>query len=161
MPVKPSNKSSKATESSDGFSPSQRIDQLIADLGDWRGKWLAEIGRIIHEVDPDVVEDWKWRGTPVWSHEGMYANAFKDKVKLTFFHGAQLSDPNNVFNAGFGGNKFRAIDIREGMRLTRPLLRPCCKRRSPIIPGTQSQRVRALDPCDAAYSWISRRIVRN
>ena len=77
---------------------------------------MAEIRRIIHEVDPDVVEDWKWRGTPVWSHEGMYANAnaFKDKVKLTFFHGAQLSDPDNVFNAGFGGNKFRALDIRKG-----------------------------------------------
>ena len=115
MASKSSKKSSKATESSDGFSPSQRIDQLIAELSDWRGEWLAEIRRIIHEVDPDVIEDWKWRGTPVWSHEGMYANAnaFKDKVKLTFFHGAQLSDPDNVFNAGFGGSKFRAIDIRE------------------------------------------------
>ena len=116
MPARPSREPSKAAEPPDDFSPSQRIDELIADLGDWRGEWMAEIRRIIHEVDPDVVEDWKWRGTPVWSHEGMYANAnaFKDKVKLTFFHGAQLSDPDNVFNAGFGGNKFRALDIRKG-----------------------------------------------
>ena len=63
------------------------------DLGDWRGEWLSEIRRLIHQVDSDVVEDWKWRGTPVWSHEGMYANAFKDKVKLTFFHGAQTLTP--------------------------------------------------------------------
>ena len=71
-----------ATESSGRFSASMKIDEMIADLGDWRGVWLAEIRRIIHEVDLEVVEDWKWRGTPVWSHEGMYANAnaFKDKV---------------------------------------------------------------------------------
>ena len=95
---------------------SARIDRHIADLADWRGQWLAELRRIIREADPDVVEDWKWRGTPVWSNNGMYvnANAFKDKVKLTFFHGAQLPDPHNVFNNGFEGNKFRAIDIRKG-----------------------------------------------
>ena len=85
-------------------------------MGDWRGEWLALVRRLIHEADPAVVEDWKWKGTPVWSHEGMYvnANAFKDKVKLTFFHGAQLSDPANLFNNGLDGNKWRAIDIREG-----------------------------------------------
>ena len=92
---------------------------MIADLGDWRGEWPADIRRIIHEVDLEVVEDWKWRGTPVWSHEGMYvnANAFKDKVNSSFFHGAQFSDPNNLFNAGFGGNKWRAIDIRKGDKI--------------------------------------------
>jgi len=84
-------------------------------LGDWRGERLAEIRKLIHEVDADVVEDWKWMGSPVWSHEGMYvlANAHKDKVKLTFFHGAQLSDPDKLFNAGLDGNKWRAIDVRE------------------------------------------------
>ena len=89
---------------------------MITDLGDWRGEWLTQIRRLIHEADPDVVEDWKWRGSPVWSHEGMYANAnaLKEKVKLTFFHGAQLSDPNKLFNAGLGGNKWRAIDISKG-----------------------------------------------
>jgi hypothetical protein len=106
-----------AAESSDHFSASRKIDEMIADLRDWRGEWLAEIRRLIHEVDPEVVEDWKWRGTPVWSHEGMYANAFKDKVKLTFFHGAELPDPNSLFNAGLDGNKWRAIDIRRGDKI--------------------------------------------
>ena len=115
MAAKTSKESTKAVaEPSDHFSASRKIEEMIASLGDWRGEWLAEIRRLIHEVDPEVVEDWKWRGTPVWSNEGMYANAnaFKEKVKLTFFHGAQLSDPNNLFNAGLGGNKWRAIDIR-------------------------------------------------
>ena len=108
-----------AAESSDHFSASRKIDEMIADLRDWRGEWLAEIRRLIHEVDPEVVEDWKWRGTPVWSHEGMYANAnaFKDKVKLTFFHGAEIPDPSNLFNAGLGGNKWRAIDVRRGDKI--------------------------------------------
>jgi len=95
---------------------SQQIDKMIADLGDWRGERLAAIRKLIHEADPEVVEDWKWMGTPVWSHEGMYAlaNAHKGKVKLTFFHGAQLPDPGRLFNAGLDGNKWRAIDLREG-----------------------------------------------
>jgi len=103
------------TKPSTGMSASERIDKKIADLGDWRGERLAEIRKLIHEVDADVVEDWKWMGSPVWSHEGMYvlANAHKDKVKLTFFHGAQLSDPDKLFNAGLDGNKWRAIDVRE------------------------------------------------
>jgi hypothetical protein len=83
--------------SSAQMSASERIDKRIADLGDWRGERLAEIRKIIHEVDPDVVEDWRWMGSPVWSHEGMYAlvNAHKDKVKLTFFHEAELPDPRS------------------------------------------------------------------
>ena len=102
MAAKSSGKSSKAAEprkaaaeSSDHFSASRKIDEMIADLGDWRGERLAEIRRLIHEVHSEVVEDWKWRGTPVWSQDGMYANAFKDKVKLTFFHGAQIPDPSS------------------------------------------------------------------
>lgn len=93
---------------------SERIDEHIAELADWRGERLAWIRRLVHEVDPDVVEDWKWMGTPVWSHEGMFAlaNAHKEKVKLTFHHGAQLSDPDGLFNAGLGGKKWRAIDMR-------------------------------------------------
>jgi hypothetical protein len=102
-------------------SASKRIDEKIASLGDWRGKRLAEIRELIHEVDPDVVEEWKWMGTPVWSHEGMYAlaNAHKDKVKITFFHGAKLADPAKLFNAGLSGNKWRAIDFREADVLNR------------------------------------------
>lgn len=88
-------------------------------MGDWRGEKLAEIRKLIHEVDPEVVEEWKWMGTPVWSHEGMYAvaNAHKDRVKLTFSHGAKLPDPKKLFNASLDGKKWRAIDLREGDKI--------------------------------------------
>jgi hypothetical protein len=111
--------------SSDHLSASKRIDKKIADLGDWRGERLAELRTLIHEVDPEVVEEWKWMGSPVWSHEGMYAlaNAHKDKVKLTFFHGAELPDPKKLFNAGAGGNAWRAIDFREGDKIDKTALK--------------------------------------
>jgi hypothetical protein len=111
--------------SSAPMSASKRIDEKIADLHDWRGEKLAEIRKIIHEVDPEVVEEWKWMGSPVWSHEGMYAlaNAHKDKVKLTFFHGAELPDPKQLFNAGRGGNTWRAIDFREGDKIDETALK--------------------------------------
>jgi hypothetical protein len=111
--------------SSAHLSASERIEKRIADLGDWRGERLAEIRTLIHEVDPEVVEEWKWMGSPVWSHEGMYAlaNAHKDKVKLTFFHGAELPDPKKIFNAGRGGNTWRAIDFREGDKIDKSALK--------------------------------------
>ena len=107
------------------LSASKRIDERLAALGDWRGERLAEIRKIIHDVDPEVVEEWKWMGTPVWSHDGMYAlaNAHKDKVKLTFHHGAQLPDPKKLFNAGLEGNKWRAIDFREGDKIDKTALK--------------------------------------
>jgi hypothetical protein len=113
------------TMSSARMSASKRIDKRIADLSDWRGDRLAEIRTLIHEVDPDVVEEWKWMGSPVWSHEGMYAlaNALKDKVKLTFHHGAQLPDPRKLFNAGLDGNTWRAIDFREGDKIDKTALK--------------------------------------
>jgi hypothetical protein len=113
-----------APSSSHG-SASERIDEAIANLGDWRGARLAEIRALIHEVDPDVVEEWKWMGSPVWSHEGMFAlaNAHKDKVKLTFHHGAQLRDPGKLFNAGLDGNRWRAIDFREGDAIDKAALK--------------------------------------
>ena len=106
------------------MTASKKIDEKIASLGDWRGETLAEIRRLIHEVDPGVIEEWKWMGSPVWSHEGMYAvaNAHKDKVKLTFFHGAALPDPKKLFNAGRGGNTWRAIDFHEGARIDKGAL---------------------------------------
>ena len=115
----------KAAAKSSDTNASKRIDELIAFVGDWRGEWLAEIRRLIHEVDPEVVEEWKWMGSPVWSHEGMYAlaNAHKDKVKLTFHHGAQLSDPKKLFNNGLTGNKWRAIDIYEGDKIDKDALK--------------------------------------
>ncbi len=98
------------------MDPSKRIDELIASLTDWRGKTLASIRKSILEADGQIIEEWKWMGSPVWSHDGIIAvgNAHKDKVKLTFAHGAALADPDKLFNAGLGGNVWRAIDLFEG-----------------------------------------------
>jgi hypothetical protein len=97
-------------------SASALIDAKIKELGDWRGKTLAKVRETIHEADPEIVEEWKWMGSPVWSRDGIIAvgNAHKDKVKLTFSHGASLPDPDKLFNAGLGGNAWRAIDLFEG-----------------------------------------------
>jgi hypothetical protein len=96
-------------------TPSVSIDRLIADLGDWRGDRLAQIRRLMHEADAEIVEEWKWMGTPVWSHDGIVAiaNPHTGKVKVTFAQGAHLPDPQKVFNAGLGGNLWRAVDIFE------------------------------------------------
>ena len=98
------------------MNPSERIDQLIRELIDWRGKTLADIRKCILAADPEIIEEWKWMGSPVWSRDGIIAvgNAHKDKVKLTFSHGASLPDPDKLFNAGLGGNQWRAIDCFEG-----------------------------------------------
>ena len=98
------------------MNPSERIDELIAGLTDWRGKTLARVRKIILDADREIIEEWKWMGSPVWSRDGMIAvgNAHKDKVKVTFSHGADLSDPDKLFNAGLGGKVWRAIDLFEG-----------------------------------------------
>src|SRR5246127_4268206 len=98
------------------MNPSERIDALIAELTDWRGKTLASIRKSILEADRKIIEEWKWMGSPVWSRDGMIAvgNAHKDKVKLTFSNGARLPDPDKLFNAGLGGNAWRAIDVFKG-----------------------------------------------
>ena len=98
------------------MNPTERIDQLIAGLDDWRGETLAIIRKTILAADPAIIEEWKWMGSPVWSQGGMIAvgNAHKDKVKLTFLHGAALADPDRLFNAGLDGGKWRAIDFAEG-----------------------------------------------
>jgi hypothetical protein len=100
----------------DPANPSERIDQLIAELTDWRGKTFAGIRKIILETDEEIVEEWKWMGSPVWYRDGMIAvaNAHKGKVKLTFANGASLADPDKLFNAGLEGNARRAIDFFEG-----------------------------------------------
>ena len=94
------------------MKPSEQIDQLIAELNDWRGEMLANLRKIIHEADPEIIEEWKWMGSPVWSHGGIVclANAFKDKVKLTFPEGANIADPDKLYNNGLGGKKWRTID---------------------------------------------------
>lgn len=96
-------------------SPSVLIDRLIAGLGDWRGDRLAQIRRLMREADAGMVEEWKWMGTPTWSHDGIVAiaNPHQGKVKITFAHGAHLLDPRKLFNAGLGGKEWRAVDILE------------------------------------------------
>ena len=100
-------------------SASARIDERIQQLGDWRGTTLAGVREIIRKADPDVVEEWKWMGTPVWSHGGIICTGetYKSVVKLTFHKGAALKDPAKLFNAGLDGNVRRAIDIREGEKI--------------------------------------------
>jgi hypothetical protein len=98
------------------MTPSERIDQLIAELTDWRGKTFASVRKAILGADREIVEEWKWMGSPVWSRDGLIAvgNAHKNKVKLTFAHGAHLLDPDKLFNADDRGNTRRAIDLLEG-----------------------------------------------
>ena len=106
-------------------SPSAWIDAKIKELGDWRGKTLAKVREIIREADREIVEEWKWLGSPAWSRDGIVAvgNAHKDKVKLTFSHGASLPDPDKLFNAGLGGNQWRAIDLFEGDKINERALK--------------------------------------
>jgi hypothetical protein len=107
------------------MNPSEHIDQLIAKLTDWRGKTLASLRKTILEADQEIIEEWKWMGSPVWSRDGMIAvgNAHKDKVKLTFSHGASLPDPDKLFNAGLEGNAWRAIDFFEGDKINERALK--------------------------------------
>ena len=100
----------------EGVPAARLISERIAELGDWRGETLARIRALIKEADPDVVEEWKWRGTPVWSHDGIVCTGetYKSVVKMTFMKGASLEDPAGLFNSSLEGNARRAIDIREG-----------------------------------------------
>jgi hypothetical protein len=105
----------KKSDASQDPSASELITKRIAELGDWRGEILAAVRKLIQKADPDVVEEWKWRGTPVWSHDGIICTgeSYKDKVKLTFAKGASLKDPTRLFNSSLDGNVRRAIDIHE------------------------------------------------
>jgi len=107
------------------MNPSERIDHLIAKLTDWRGKTFASVRKCILEADREIIEEWKWMGSPVWSHDGIIAvaNAHKGKVKLTFAHGAILADPDKLFNAGLEGNMRRAIDFFEGDKINERALK--------------------------------------
>lgn len=108
-----------ATSASQPKSPSQLIDARIKELGDWRGEMLARVRAIIREADPDVVEEWKWRGVPVWEHDGIICTGetYKAAVKMTFAKGASLDDPAKLFNSSLDGNTRRAIDFHEGDKI--------------------------------------------
>jgi hypothetical protein len=106
-------------------SPSELIDERIAELGDWRGALLSRLRALIREEDPEVVETWKWRGVPVWEHDGIITTGetYKNAVKLTFAKGASLQDPSGLFNASLDGNARRAIDFHEGDDVDEPALK--------------------------------------
>jgi hypothetical protein len=106
-------------------SPSRLIDGKIKELGDWRGEMLARIRALIKQADPDVVEEWKWRGVPVWSHAGIICTGetYKNVVKMTFAKGASLEDPSGLFNSSLEGNTRRAIDVHEGEKIDEEALK--------------------------------------
>jgi hypothetical protein len=109
----------KSNPAPSGAVASKNITKRIEELGDWRGETLARVRQLIHEADPEVLEEWKWMGTPVWSHDGIVCTgeSYKQVVKLTFTRGALLDDPKKLFNASLEGSTRRAIDIREGDKL--------------------------------------------
>src|SRR3974390_215284 len=115
----------KKSGSQKGKSPSQLIDDRIKELGDWRGKMLSRLRTLVKQADPEVVEEWKWRGVPVWSHDGMICTGetYKEVVKMTFAKGASLKDPSGLFNSSLDGNVRRAIDIHEGDKLDEAALK--------------------------------------
>src|SRR5918911_1408310 len=106
-------------------SPSQLIDARIEELGDWRGEMLSRLRTVVKEADPEVVEEWKWRGVPVWSHDGLICTGetYKNVVKMTFAKGAALQDPAGLFNSSLDGNTRRAIDFHEGERIDEEALK--------------------------------------
>jgi hypothetical protein len=114
----------KPATSAAGLSPSELIDARIEELGDWRGETLARVRALIRQADPAIVEEWKWRGVPVWSHAGIVCTGetYKNVVKVTFAKGARLEDPAGLFNASLEGNTRRAIDIHEGETVDEPAL---------------------------------------
>jgi hypothetical protein len=114
----------KKSGSHNSTSPSRLIDARIKELGDWRGKMLGRLRSLIKEADPEVVEEWKWRGVPVWSHDGIICTGetYKNVVKMTFAKGAALPDPSGLFNASLDGNTRRAIDFHEGAKINEKAL---------------------------------------
>jgi hypothetical protein len=113
------------SKSASGKSPPELIDDRIAELGDWRGEMLGRLRALIKEADPEVIEEWKWRGVPVWSHDGLICTGetYKSVVKMTFAKGAALKDPSRLFNSSLEGNTRRAIDFREGEKIDEKALK--------------------------------------
>jgi len=138
------------------MNPSEQIDRLIAKLTDWRGKTLARVRHTILGADPEIVEEWKWMGSPVWSRDGMIAvgNAHKDKVKLTFSNGAKLPDPEKLFNAGLGGNAWRAIDLFEGDEINERALKNLVRA---AVEYNQVKLIKKAPASKRAKAWKSKK----
>lgn len=127
----------------EGQAPaSERIDARIAELGDWRGKMLGRVRKLIKEVDPEVVEEWKWRGVPVWEHAGIICTGetYKAVVKMTFAKGASLEDPSGLFNSSLDGNTRRAIDIHEGQEIDEDALKALIRAAVDLNQSVQAER---------------------
>jgi hypothetical protein len=131
----------KKPSTSKGQSPSELISQRIAELGDWRGESLNRMRKLIKEADPDVVEEWKWMGTPVWSHDGIICTgeSYKNVVKLTFAKGASLKDPARLFNSSLDGNVRRAIDIHEGEKVDESDFKALVRQAAALNSSTKSK----------------------
>ena len=133
-------------------SPAQLIDARIEELGDWRGETLSRLRALIRQADPDAVEEWKWRGVPVWYHDGMICTGetYQDHVKVTFAKGASLEDPSGLFNAGLDGNARRAIDLHEGDAIDEDAFKALI--RAAVSLNESSGRAPSADPRNAAAS---------
>ena len=136
----------KKHETAEGKRASELIDGRIEELGDWRGKVLAQVRALIHKADPEIVEEWKWRGTPVWSCGGVgggivcTGETYKEVVKLTFARGAKLKDPDGLFNSSLDGNTRRAIDIHEGEKINQAALRALVRDAVALNSSTTNRR---------------------
>jgi hypothetical protein len=139
----------KKSESQESKSPSQLIDARIEELGDWRGRMLSRLRSLVKEADPEVVEEWKWRGVPVWSHDGLICTGetYKNVVKMTFAQGAALDDPSGLFNSSLDGNTRRAIDFREGEKVDEEALKTLVRA---AVTLNKSKRNRKATPKRAA-----------
>jgi len=138
----------KQSDSSQDQPASELISKRIAELGDWRGETLARMRRLIKEADPDVVEEWKWMGTPVWSHDGIVCTgeSYKKVVKLTFAKGASLEDPARLFNASLEGNVRRAIDIHEGEDVDESAFKTLVRQAVALNRSTRSKTSKRAEP---------------
>jgi hypothetical protein len=134
---------SDSKKGKEGDSPSQLIDARIKELSDWRGETLARVRSLIKEADPEVIEEWKWRGVPVWEHTGMICTGetYKNAVKMTFAKGASLDDPSGLFNSSLEGNTRRAIDFHEGEKIDEEALKALI--RAAVLLNTSSAAQRA------------------
>ena len=136
------------SSTSAGQSASDKITNRIAELADWRGKTLARMRKLIKDADPDVVEEWKWMGTPIWSHDGIICTgeSYKQHVKLTFAKGASLKDPARLFNSSLEGNVRRAIDIHEGEKVDEVAFKALVREAVALNTSTRSQRKKKAKP---------------
>src|SRR6478735_5285623 len=135
-------KKNDAMDANGGDTPARLIDARIKELGDWRGETLARVRKLIRQADPDVIEEWKWRGVPVWSHAGIICTGetYKNVVKLTFAKGASLEDPSGLFNASLEGNTRRAIDFHEGDKIDEKALKALIRAAVSLNTSSAAQR---------------------